>query len=141
MKNKITLIISTAFLSISMVYGSGGNGVRHHDPPNVMELKPVSGQPWSMEARLQLTEPSQQDREVVNVYPNPADRNNDLLNVTLPGTGKKQLAFYDITGKLIYSMETEKQQLSISLTDLGPGVYLLNVKTGKMQTTKKVIIR
>ena len=95
---------------------------------------------WSLDARLMLLSEAQSQNNSIKVYPNPVSRKDDL-NVTLSGTGKKYLSFYDITGKLVKQVTTEKNAVALNVSDLGVGVYILNVKSASLQTTKKVIIR
>ncbi|TRZ42794.1 T9SS type A sorting domain-containing protein [Robertkochia solimangrovi] len=95
---------------------------------------------WSMDYSILAYNQSWQHEEDVKVFPNPVNR-KDALNVTLKGTGKKSLNFYDITGKLVKQLTTERNEIAISIAELGVGVYILNVKSDSIQTTKKVIIR
>ncbi|WP_224484557.1 T9SS type A sorting domain-containing protein [Robertkochia aurantiaca] len=93
-----------------------------------------------MEYRLLLQNPTQGSSDLVKVYPNPVNR-KDNLNIALSGTGKKEIAFYDITGKMVKRLSTEKNSMTMNVSDLGAGVYILNVKSDSIQITKKVIIR
>ena len=95
---------------------------------------------WSMEYRLLLLSDAQNQNDAVKVYPNPVYR-KDELNISLSGEGTKNLSFYDITGKMVKKVVTEKNSVAINIADLGVGVYILNVKSATLQTTKKVIIR
>lgn len=95
---------------------------------------------WSMEYRFLLLSELQTQEHAVKVYPNPVNRKDDL-NVNFRGSGKKYLSFYDITGKMVKQIVTEKNSVSLSVADLGVGVYILNVKSASIETTKKVIIR
>ncbi|THD65761.1 T9SS type A sorting domain-containing protein [Robertkochia marina] len=95
---------------------------------------------WSMEYRLLLLSETQNQNNAVKVYPNPVYR-KDELNISLSGEGTKNLSFYDITGKMVKKVVTERNSVSINIGDLGVGVYILNVKSATLQTTKKVIIR
>ena len=105
-----------------------------HDPAT--EELPV----WSMAYRLMLLADLQGQNNAVKVYPNPVSR-KDELNINLTGNGKKYLSFYDITGKMVKQVVTEKNSVALNVSDLGVGVYILNVKSATIQTTKKVIIR
>lgn len=95
---------------------------------------------WSLDYRLMLAAEATAQNDLVKVYPNPVSR-RDLLNISLEGSGKKFLSFYDITGKLVKELTTEKNAVALNISEFGVGVYILNVKSPALQTTKKVIIR
>ncbi len=75
-----------------------------------------------------------------NVYPNPS---TDRITIeSLDANAEmKSLEVYDITGKLIKSLnyETISQSQSIDIADLQSGVYVLNIQTDKNRITKKFI--
>lgn len=75
-----------------------------------------------------------------NVYPNPS---TDKITIeSLDANAEmKSLEMYDITGKLIKSInyETISQSQSIDIADLQSGVYVLNIQTDKNRITKKFI--
>lgn len=75
-----------------------------------------------------------------NVYPNPS---TDKITIESLDTNAemKSLEMYDITGKLIKSInyETISQSQSIDIADLQSGVYVLNIHTDKNRITKKFI--
>lgn len=75
-----------------------------------------------------------------NVYPNPS---TDKINIeSLDANAEmKSLEVYDITGKLIKSInyETISQCQSIDIADLQSGVYVLSIQTDKNRITKKFI--
>ncbi|MCM5663275.1 T9SS type A sorting domain-containing protein [Galbibacter mesophilus] len=95
---------------------------------------------WSLESMLMLYPQSGLEDDSIKVYPNPVNR-KDMLNISMTDPGKKRLAFYDITGKMVKVIETERTSFSFSVQDLGTGVYILNVSAAKFQTTKKVIVK
>ena len=75
-----------------------------------------------------------------NVYPNPA---TDKITIeSLDANAEmKSLELYDITGKLIKSINYETISLSqsIDIADLQSGVYVLNIQTDKNRIIKKFI--
>ncbi|WP_224489404.1 T9SS type A sorting domain-containing protein [Robertkochia flava] len=110
-------------------------------PINVLANPAMEPAPeWSLDYRLLLLSETITQKDAVKVYPNPVNR-KDELNISLRGAGKKYLSFYDITGKMVKQVVTEKNAVALSVADLGVGVYILNVKSASLQTTKKVIIR
>ncbi|MCX2678554.1 T9SS type A sorting domain-containing protein [Galbibacter sp. EGI 63066] len=94
---------------------------------------------WSLESMLSLYAKAQDD-DSLKVYPNPVNK-KDMLNISMGDKGKKVLSFYDITGKMVKVVETERQTFAFSVADMGVGVYILNVKSANFQTTKKVIVK
>jgi len=76
----------------------------------------------------------------LRVFPNPVKR-KDMLHITTSDTGKKKLAFYDITGKVVKILETSRTAFAFSVSDLDSGVYILNVSTSNYESAKKVIVQ
>lgn len=76
----------------------------------------------------------------LKVFPNPVKR-KDMLHITTSDAGKKKLAFYDITGKVVKILETSRTAFSFSVSDLDSGVYILNVSTSNYEAAKKVIVQ
>jgi len=76
----------------------------------------------------------------LKVFPNPVKR-KDMLHITTSDAGKKKLAFYDITGKVVKILETNRTAFAFSVSDLDSGVYILNVSTPNYQSAKKVIVQ
>ncbi|MDG3583608.1 T9SS type A sorting domain-containing protein [Galbibacter pacificus] len=95
--------------------------------------------PWTLEKMLSLYSFDDID-DSLKIYPNPVNR-RDMLNVSMDDTGKKRLTFYDITGKMVKVVETERKTFSFGISDLGSGVYILNIATVNFQTAKKVIVK
>lgn len=141
MKQITTLII--CLLLLQPVFSAPKESCKEfQSTTSPMEISDPSGDApeWSMEYRLLLLSETQNQNNAVKVYPNPVYR-KDELNISLSGEGTKNLSFYDITGKMVKKVVTEKNSVSINIADLGVGVYILNVKSATLQTTKKVIIR
>ncbi|MBL7472647.1 T9SS type A sorting domain-containing protein [Robertkochia sediminum] len=141
MKKTTTLIIyllllQTAFAAPEVIWEEPAPRTTIMSPSPELDTPPL----WSMEYRLMLLTDLQTQSQPVKVYPNPVNR-KDELNISLKGSGQKFLSFYDITGKMVKQVVTEKNVISLSVADLGEGVYILNVKSPSLQTTKKVIIR
>ncbi|MCF8714571.1 T9SS type A sorting domain-containing protein [Joostella atrarenae] len=96
---------------------------------------------WSLESMLAFynDEKSVQD-DSLKVYPNPVNK-KDMLNINMAGNGVKRLTFYDITGTMVKTLETERTTFTFSISDMDTGVYFLNVSASSFQTTKKVIVK
>lgn len=71
------------------------------------------------------------DNNKFSVYPNPF---NDLITVK-GGNGKVTVS--DLTGKMLYTIEMT-EQVSIDLTELQHGVYIITIESGNMISTQKI---
>ena len=69
------------------------------------------------------------------VYPNPA---TDRLTVRLPGTTRFETALYDLSGRRVVE---RSQHATLDLSQLPPGIYLLNVYTHEHVLTRRVVKR
>lgn len=88
------------------------------------------GQPWSTTLSTQ-----NQVKNSVVVYPNPTT--NYLLIAGLEGDSTVEI--YTITGQLVQS-EDFINQTKLNL-DLNAGMYLVKINSGKLSTTKKIIVK
>ena len=77
------------------------------------------------------------NNNVFSIYPNPATQevtvvsnNGNVTNVTI----------YDITGRLVYTEKANVTTLSVNISELPKGVYVINVKTAKGENVEKLII-
>jgi len=78
----------------------------------------------------------------VTVYPNPA--NGDItIKYFIPQNENAEFSIYDLAGKKItsYLLNGENNQLTISLANLNPGIYLYNVvSNGKIVKQDKIVV-
>jgi len=80
--------------------------------------------------------------EKVKVYPNPT--NGELtINYDLSTDQDVEILVRDVSGKLLYRMETagtsgENERL-INLSKYKRGLYLLQLKSGEQNVTRKVV--
>lgn len=72
----------------------------------------------------------------VSIYPNPT---KDLVNIRLEDAAATNITVFDVTGKSVLSTKVNDTQSEVNLSDLNSGVYLLNVKTDKGETTKRIV--
>lgn len=81
------------------------------------------------------------DENSFNLYPNPAHNN---VQIHLIGTNEElaKVTFYDILGKTIKTIPTAAtQSLSVDVSDLSKGVYLVEITSGtNLKLTKKLVI-
>ena len=81
--------------------------------------------------------------EGFNLYPNPSNGNFNLQFDTT-SSDRIELQLFDITGrlvrKLLFTNVATRFSESISFENTAKGVYLLKIKNGNKQTTKKLVI-
>jgi len=72
----------------------------------------------------------------VTIYPNPTP---DIINMDIPNDVEvENIVLYELSGKMIMSVEPNVR--TISLNNLGKGVYLLNIKTSSQSIVSQVIV-
>ncbi|MFT6718848.1 MAG: hypothetical protein ACJAY8_001246, partial [Sphingobacteriales bacterium] len=77
------------------------------------------------------------------VFPNPA---KDKVHVSIDATisSKAQVSLTDLSGRVVKSFDTNlipgSNELSLQVTDLANGVYLIQVNTEKGKMAKRIII-
>lgn len=73
------------------------------------------------------------------LFPNPA---KESLTVSLesesPGT--YQISLYNVTGKMVKTISTNRQKTKMQVSGLSKGLYLITIRQGQMQKSKKLII-
>ena len=81
--------------------------------------------------------------EGFNLYPNPSNGNFNLQFETA-STAPVKLQLFDLTGRLVREMQfsdvAARFSESISFKNTAKGLYLLKIKNGSKQTTKKLVI-
>ena len=79
----------------------------------------------------------QELRSAISLYPNPV---NDRLNLsTNNGIQIKGVAIYDVSGKLIQSSQPSATDLSLDVSGLNSGLYLLQIQTSKGRLTQQFV--
>jgi len=85
-----------------------------------------------------VVEPGITDADVLSIsmYPNPARdivylQSNELI---------KEIRVFDMTGKLVYSEDTEVDNTEISLSGIEPGMYFVRIYTESGITIRKLQI-
>lgn len=75
----------------------------------------------------------------VNVYPNPS---NGQFKINLPsGTGLTNLEVYDLTGKIIKSVNTRENNISLDLSESPAGLYIVKASNGLTSAISKILVR
>jgi hypothetical protein len=81
--------------------------------------------------------------EGFNLYPNPSDGNFNLQFDTR-SSDRIELQLFDVTGRLVrellFTNVASRFSESISFENIVKGVYLLKIKNGTNQTTRKLVI-
>ncbi|HTB06509.1 MAG TPA: T9SS type A sorting domain-containing protein [Bacteroidia bacterium] len=60
-----------------------------------------------------------------NIYPNPA---NSMLTINGTYNGSKEVTIYNVLGQSMSSVIEDKKQISLNISGLTSGVYLVNIK-------------
>lgn len=72
----------------------------------------------------------------MNVYPNPV---KEVLTVEIAGTtGNAQVQLYDVTGKLIRTIDMHSNKANIEMNGLAAGMYLVRYTDSEHTQTVKV---
>ena len=78
-----------------------------------------------------------------SVYPNPA---NDIVHLRLNNqqATNGQLTIYDLSGRLVLTENLEMtaglQEVTVSVSELSEGTYIVRLNTGESTQTGKIII-
>lgn len=73
------------------------------------------------------------------IYPNPV---SDILHVALPYDGlATTITLFDIQGREVKSLRTENTSNEIDVTDVKPGLYILNVEVNGLRKGFKVMVK
>jgi hypothetical protein len=74
--------------------------------------------------------------ERLRVYPNPV-----VSGLTIEGTGIKPESYtiYEVNGRAVRSGKADTQPVRLNVSDLNPGIYILQVKTAEGVITKRII--
>lgn len=73
----------------------------------------------------------------INIYPNPA---NDNVFINLNGN-KSNVSVFDITGKLVKTIENVNGNCIVDVSNLAAGYYFIQAKSGTQTISQKLIVR
>ena len=81
-----------------------------------------------------------QSSQFATIFPNPA---RNILNIQFNESSSTQLKLMSIDGKLIREETTVNKNTQINVSDLNPGIYLLEIRnnTGQRQLSKLMITK
>lgn len=80
-----------------------------------------------------------QNIENLSIYPNPVSNGKTYVYITSKLNLTKEIEFYDVLGKQIYSTVLVGKELNISR--LSKGVYVLKITENEISETRKLVIK
>ena len=73
-----------------------------------------------------------------SIQPNPT---SGLMEISFSKNVKAAIEVKEITGKSLIRRSTEKNQVTLNLSRLPNGLYLVSIQTGGNVVTKKVVLQ
>ena len=72
----------------------------------------------------------------INVYPNPTKD-----NVIIEGEGMSHIRVVNVFGQVVYDTNVVDEQVSINLSSMAKGIYMLQIKSLGRHNYKKIVVR
>jgi hypothetical protein len=110
----------------------GGDGLHH--PERIPTLKIYYGIAASGREAVGVSHASN-----VEIYPNPSD--NGFLHITSNTSESLDVEVYSLTGSLVKMLKGGSNNLTLDVSDLRDGLYLIKTTQGGKTDTHKVIIK
>ncbi|MDR2979198.1 MAG: T9SS type A sorting domain-containing protein [Bacteroidales bacterium] len=77
------------------------------------------------------------EKKSITVRPNPA---TNMFTVDLEENGSAQVQLFNLVGQLVYSEQTNDSSISVNVSNLNSGVYMLKImQDGKIHTSKVIV--
>lgn len=112
MKQKYILsLLLVCFMLVSNVVAAQSTGFPAYTPE-----KPITG---------------------LSIYPNPIT--GSKVFITSDKNQPKEVEIYNVLGKMVLSARLIGKELDVS--ELTPGIYIVKIKEGNTQATRKVVVR
>lgn len=112
MKQKYILnLLLACFLLFSTVLAAQSTNFPTHNPE-----KPITG---------------------LSIYPNPVT--GSKIYISTQKNQSKEIEVYNVLGKLILSAKLIGKEMDV--TDLTPGIYIIKIKEGNTQATRKLVVK
>jgi hypothetical protein len=93
-------------------------------------------QKWTVTAKLVVDDAIASVKKLdVNVYPNPASN-----YIVVENAESATVSIYNVVGRLVKTVQSTDSELTIDLSNLTRGTYLINIQKGNQMVTKKVSI-
>lgn len=64
----------------------------------------------------------------------------DFATLSLPREKVSYVALFDLAGKEVKRIQSDNPTVIIPKDDLLPGCYIVNISSGRMQTSRKLLI-
>ena len=81
------------------------------------------------------------DFEGFKVYPNPIGRSANLTVEFPNDMSESKINIFDLNGRLIREISTSGIQETISMNNLLPGTYIVQIIKGDVRMNKKIIVQ
>jgi len=139
-----TFSVTTTAQTFDVTFSPTGSGAANF--VFSMGAIPLNTQVWFDNVHLVETTTGVNELNLnnLNVFPNPV---KDVLGVNfeLPNSKNIALSVYDMTGKEVIKRDAQTlmsgaQHLSIDVSDLHSGMYILMLRSGEQQTALKFVI-
>ena len=117
-------------------YSNQNYQLKHWLDPDNTGVTSMTGIDASMATGITYSE-----SDLYSVYPNPVD---DIIHLYAPsGHSPTGINIYDVSGRMIKSISTTGQgvQVRVDVSDLSPGLYILELKDRDQSVTKKITIK
>jgi len=101
---------------------------------NVVAEDGLANQDWKVVASIKDAITSVKSLEV-NVYPNPASN-----YIVVENAENTTVSIYTVVGNLVKTVQSTESELTIDLSNLTRGTYLISIQRGNQMVTKKVSI-
>lgn len=75
--------------------------------------------------------------EGLSIYPNPVTGSKVYISSVKNQT--KEVEIYNVLGKIVLSARLVGKELDVS--ELNPGIYIVKIKEGNMQATRKLVVK
>lgn len=112
MKQKYIL----SFLLVCFLLFSGSLAAQSTSLPAYTQEKPITG---------------------LSIYPNPVM--GSKVYISSDKNHAKEVEVYNVLGKLVLSAQMVGKELDV--TELTPGIYILKIKEGNTQATRKLVVK
>ncbi len=124
------------YSDLPTVFRTNGNPVliyyrlRMVDYDRTFELSPIEA----------VALKNMQDNRAVRIYPNPAIDGRVTVE-TRGGTTPSDLRILDLTGREVKALQTTEQKVSLDVSDLSKGLYLIYIKSGEDLVVEKMVVQ
>jgi hypothetical protein len=76
--------------------------------------------------------------KTLNIYPSPAE---DILNISCPEFVNSKISIIALSGQIIVTVDAQSEHVTMDVSSILPGIYVLSVENENFSTKRKIIIR